>query len=372
VLRNKASLFSSIAASYELSADLRVIPKATVGRKRWDEFVDSNDYAWLWHRYDVLQAFGEWNGSIDNSFAIVGKNNAIKAIIPLRHKSRFIFKYFCISGLESFGGIIYSSLISAREKNKISSAIDGFFYYLSKKMMAAEFAMSIPPMAPAYRGELTPNVNPLLEIGFESKVSQVWVLDLRKRKESLWDGLKSRARRSIRKARKSRVEIRTAGPDDLDIYYSLHTETYRRTGVNPHPISYFRSIWTGPLKLGLAKIWIAEIDGEPVAALNLGVYKNAGIYWTGAANARGLDSNANSLLHWNAIEWMLKNNIFWYEVGEAFPSLISGKSKGISDFKKNFGGSLYPFYRGSLPAFNIFSRIYRFRDSIIRLGLSTR
>jgi lipid II:glycine glycyltransferase (peptidoglycan interpeptide bridge formation enzyme) len=128
--------------------------------------------------------------------------------------------------------------------------------------------------------------------------------------------------------------------------------------VAPHSEAYFEAIWSRFLAKEFARVWIAELNGEPVAAENFGVYKKAAIYWTGAANAKGLGAEANSLLQWKAMQWMMRNGIEWYETGEAFPQAPDGKSKGISNFKKSFGGSLYPYYKGHLPAGSLWRHVY--------------
>jgi hypothetical protein len=129
--------------------------------------------------------------------------------------------------------------------------------------------------------------------------------------------------------------------------------------VPPHSEDYFGAIWDRFIAKGLARVWVAELDGEPVAAENFGIYKGAAVYWTGAANAKGLEVEANSLLQWTAMQWMLDNGIEWYETGEAFPQFHAGKNKGVSDFKKSFGGSLYPYYKGRLSAGTVWERLYR-------------
>jgi lipid II:glycine glycyltransferase (peptidoglycan interpeptide bridge formation enzyme) len=208
------------------------------------------------------------------------------------------------------------------------------------------------------------HLNPLLEMGCDNTLSQTWILDLRIGCEAVWKGMEGRARTAMRKAEKAGVTVREACPDDLDVYYRLHQENYRRTGASPHPKNYFRAIWESFVAHGLARVWIAEIGGEPVAAENFGIYKQGAVYWTGAANVRGLETEANSLLQWTAMQWMINNGIKWYETGEAFPQVRAGKQKGLNDFKKSFGGCLYPFYKGRLRTGSFFERIYQLKKHL--------
>ena len=68
--------------------------------------------------------------------------------------------------------------------------------------------------------------------------------------------------------------------------------------------------------------------------------------WTAAGNIEAARVGANNLLHWRAIQWARANGGLWYESGEAFPGTREGKLKGLNDFKRSFGGELYPIYRG--------------------------
>ena len=70
-------------------------------------------------------------------------------------------------------------------------------------------------------------------MGCENNLTQTWVVDLRGGREAAWDMMEGRARTAVRKAEKAGVTVREASQEDLTIYYRLHQETYRRTGVRP-------------------------------------------------------------------------------------------------------------------------------------------
>jgi lipid II:glycine glycyltransferase (peptidoglycan interpeptide bridge formation enzyme) len=186
-----------------------------------------------------------------------------------------------------------------------------------------------------------------VELGFENTLTQTWIVDLRGGRDAVWGGLRDRARGEIRKAERAGVTVRKAdAPGDVDRYHSLHVETYRRTGATPHPLAYFERIWSNLVSAGRAVVFFAELDGEVVAARNFGTFKQAGLYWTGAASDRGLEVGAGALLQWHAMEWMLEHGFEWSETGEAFPGTLDSKLRGLSLHKAGFGGELYPLYRG--------------------------
>src|SRR5439155_16074801 len=123
-----------------------------------------------------------------------------------------------------------------------------------------------------------PRVNPLAERGLESVTGQTWILDLRVGRDAVFAGMRDRARGELRKADRSGVTVRAADrPGDADLYYSLHVETYRRTGVTPHPRAYFDYVWRDFVAAGHAAVFFAEQGEEPIAARTFALWRQAGV-----------------------------------------------------------------------------------------------
>jgi hypothetical protein len=322
-----------------------------VSQDEWDSFVDCSNEAWLWHRFDLQDAISTWPGKRDLSFAVkdISSGGQIVAVVPLHlieRRRMFTFKW---NSLDSLGGPACINELGNRQKHRILGYILSQIIALARKYDAVEMNMALSPLAPAYCGERCPKVNPLLELGCENTLTQTWVVDLRQGEEAIWVNMENRARTAIRKGEKEGLTIRPANrPNDLEVYYSLHCDTYNRTRAHPHPKAYFEAIWSNFVSKGFSYILFAEWNGKVVAAENFGIYKKASVYWTGAASNQGLLLQANSLLQWTAMKSMIENGIMWYETGEAFPGARGGKSKGLNDFKRSFGGKLFPYYRGRI------------------------
>jgi Acetyltransferase (GNAT) domain len=348
-----------------MKSPFRVATRKDVGAKEWDALADASDEAWLWHRYDLQDALATWRGVTDDSFALIDADeNRALALVPLRRVTRRAAGIVPVYILECFGGVALCNGLGEKRRRAVLHATRDQLLACASRGFCLEVRASLCGLAPALRGANSPRVNPLLEIGCANTLTQTWVVDMRGGREAVWTKMEGRARTAVRKAKKAGVTVREARHDDLETYYHLHLETYRRTGVTPHPKDYFRAIWDHFLVNGLARVWIAEVDGQPVAAQNFGVYKQAAIYWSGAANAKGLEAGANSLLQWTAMQWMLNGGVQWYEPGEAFPQFNHGKQKGLNDFKKSFGGSLYPYYKGQLRTGRFFERLYQIKKNI--------
>jgi hypothetical protein len=328
-----------------VKSPFHIVDRNLLGRLAWDDFVARSDDAWLWHRFDLQDALALWPGRRDISFAILNNEGAVVAIMPLQVVAWKQKRVLRRSRLDSFGGLACHNNIIAKQKLHLMQIVMAYAETLAAKGCQG-LHISLPPMAPGLRGEYCPRVNPLVLYGFENTLSQTWVIDLRLATELLWDQMEQRARRYARKAQKTLAVRRADRPGDLDVYYELHCQTYARSSLEPHPRAYFEAIWRDFLASGLATIWFAEHEGEVIAAENFGVFKQGAIYWTGASSHKGLTLGANPLLQWSAIQAFQTSGIEWYETGEAFPGALLGKSKGLNDFKRSFGGSLYPYYKG--------------------------
>jgi lipid II:glycine glycyltransferase (peptidoglycan interpeptide bridge formation enzyme) len=347
--------------------DLTTLSRQEIPRQDWDSFVDESSKAWFFHLFDMQDALATWPGRNDLSFVVVDtkKPNFILAIVPLVKIEAKILGILDWNVIESRGGPILKNNLVESNKQQLLDFINENLSKIGKTEKAFEVRFSTDGLAPFLAEENQSHDNQLINMGCEISVYQTWMLDLRIGKEFVWENMEKRARNAVRKAEKSGVVIRLADrPDDLDKYYDLHCQTYHRTGVNPHPRAYFENIWNKFLPTGRAVVFFAEYNNTVVAAENFGVYKNASVYWTGAANTEGLTVQANSLVQWTAIQWMINHNIYWHEIGEAFPQLKEGKRKGLNDFKKSFGGELVPFYRGKFLLRNRYYHFIKFLRSL--------
>ncbi len=330
--------------------NLAVAPRREIGQVAWDAFVHQADEAWLWHLFHFQDAFATWPGRRDLSFAVVDtRQGEVLAAIPLQLIRRTKGQVLTINLLESLGGPACADGLPEKTRQQIRQAAQDRLLALAEQYQSLAIDFALPPLAPAYRGERCPRVNPLLFLGCDNTLTQTYMIDLRHSEEELWQGLSGNCRNMVKRAEKEGVTVREADSlADLERYYQMHLETYRRTAAPPHPFAYFQQIWENFTRRGYSHIFLAEFQGEVVAAANMGAYKGAMIYWTGASKNNLPSPGVNNLLQWHAISYARSHGYEWYESGEAFPHLKEGKLKGLNDFKKSFGGELYPFYRGRL------------------------
>lgn len=337
-----------------MAALLQIVGRPDIGQSAWDQLADTAGDAWLWHRWDLIDAVACWHGRTDMSFAVTETSGEPVALVPLYRCAFKALRMITFIELDGLGGPALVGRPSANQRRRIMDTIAQHLCRETLRYKAVGCSVKFNPLAPNLRGAACPRVNPLLDLGLDNAQSQSWLVDLSKGREAVWDGMEGRARTNVRKAEKDGVTVRLAKPgeDDLQAYYALHQQTYGRTGAATHPKAYFQAIFEKFLAAGLGLILFAEQAGTVIAAASFGLYKNAGHYWTGAASPDGLRSGANSLLQWTAMTMMIERGALWFESGEAFPHKSAGKERALSDFKKSFGGEIYPYFKGTLPSAN--------------------
>jgi hypothetical protein len=218
------------------------------------------------------------------------------------------------------------------------------------------------------------------QVGAVTIPRRAHVLDLAPGADGIWKAMRSEARRGVRKAEKSGVEIECDSSGRLvPVFYGLlklSVERWAEQQHEPRALARWRFKRRDPLvkfqrlaeALGDAmQIWIAWKDGVPAAG-NV-VLHGANVNDTrGAMNKEiARPTSANDLLEWRQIEDACKGGCRWYHLGE------SGYSRGLSQYKEKWGArpvtySEYRFERLPLTRADRLmrttaKRLLRFRDA---------
>jgi hypothetical protein len=333
---------------------MTIIARQQLGPEAWDAAADSSPDAWLWHRYDVCDTtVRDWPGRTDAGFAVLGERGEVEALVPAYVFRRRASVGLSVRYLSSHGGPALAPTLGRSRRQRTLDTVAAELRRQAYAAHAIETTISLPPMAPALRGPQGPRCNPLLCLECEDISAQTWIADLRCGAEAAWKRLEGRARTSIRRAEEAGVTIRrSTSPQDWRLFFELHKTTYERLRVPSYPEALFRVIFEKLVPAGLCFVDFAWLDGTPIAATNIACYKQGGYFWHGFASDAGLRTNALTLLVWNAMKTLTQSGqLHWFDCGDAALH-GSGKFRQLSEFKKSFGGELYPAFRGHINGSN--------------------
>lgn len=347
---------------------MRIVTRRQLGREAWDAAVDGSAEAWLWHRYDLCEAtVQDWPGRSDASFAVLNDQGQVEALLPAYILERKGYLGFRVHDLHSNGGPAVMPAVGRSRRQHVLEAVAAQLQAQAESSRVIRTSISLPPMAPAWRGPDGPRCNPLLYMGCEDTSAQTWVADVRAGSEAAWKGFEGRARTSVRRAEEAEVTVRrSTAASDWHAFYELHQVAYRRLGVPSYPAALFRAIFEQLAAAGLCFIYFAERRGTQIAAANIACYKQGGYFWHGFASEEGLRTNALTLLIWNAINDLAGNGTLeWLDCGEAVLHPGGNKYRQLSDFKKSFGGELYPAFRGRMRSpIKLYNRLFHLKGLI--------
>jgi hypothetical protein len=311
----------------------------------WDAFVQASPDGWVWGLAGwqrLIERVPEWDLK-PLSFEL-WENGERVALMPM-HLTRD--GTAGSSGWGWVGPMLCPGLDPTQRKGVLRRVMTQA-EHLAREAGAHRVVVGTMPITTRNLAD-TSGVNPFFELGYRDVSTNSCVIDLNKDEDSLYSGASEFARRRIRKARKLGW---TATPiswgEAVDRYYAIHTETYTRTGVSPHPRAYFAGIAQEMAPAGHAKLWAARKgDGEPRAFLNLGRFGTASYYHTGCSQSEALSDGANYLLLWEAILGEKRAGGQVFDIGEVFFDVTDGKQVGLTQFKSKFGGSLRRFFKAS-------------------------
>jgi serine/alanine adding enzyme len=179
--------------------------------------------------------------------------------------------------------------------------------------------------------------------GFEREPHLNFLVDLTIGPELLWRGLSSTARRNVRRARESGVDLRRARDEqDVLLGYEVLEDVYRRIRVPLPDLSLFAGALRHLGPSGMFSMVLAEHRGRTVGALCLLAYRGAVTYWYTGASRDNPSLRVADLLMWEAIETSATTGHVVFDLGGAGRP---DEPYGVRDFKAKFGGELVAFGR---------------------------
>jgi hypothetical protein len=255
---------------------------------------------------------------------------------------------------------------------------------------AAELSLITADLAslPALRTSIRPNplqaglwADATAPLGVTSLARRAHVLDLQGGSEEVWQrAFASSARRAVRKAQRSGLQIKSGCSDELlaDFHTLLGCSVKRWAHAQHEPLALarLRARQRDPLAkfqsiaraIGASlRVWVAYRDGVAVASIV--VVLGADASYTRGAMDKELAGPvaANELLHWLAIRDACDAGCRHYHMGE------SGASVSLARFKEKLGArpvayAEYRFERVALTATDaaargLVKRALRFRDA---------
>jgi peptidoglycan pentaglycine glycine transferase (the first glycine) len=165
------------------------------------------------------------------------------------------------------------------------------------------------------------------------------LIDLAPGEEELLGRMKQKTRYNIRLAQRKGVAVRPAVPGDLEMLYRMYAETSVRDGFVIRERDYYLNVWNTFMQAGMAEPLIAEVEGQPVAAVVIFRFAGRAWYLHGMSRSLHREWMPNFLLQWEAMRRAKAAGCTSYDLWGAPDEFVeSDPLWGVFRFKEGFNG----------------------------------
>ncbi len=173
----------------------------------------------------------------------------------------------------------------------------------------------------------------------------VFRLDIVPSEIKLLEGMHSKWRYNIRLAKRKGVSVRPAeSKEDLKTFYAILQETAERDRFLIRGYEYFEWIWDYMVGSGFARVFIAEYEGQAIAATLAMILGSKAWYLYGASSNQYRNVMPNYLIQWEMIRWARERGCSLYDFRGVSGDLDENNPLyGLYRFKKGFNGELTAF-----------------------------
>ncbi|MFZ5921679.1 MAG: lipid II:glycine glycyltransferase FemX [Chloroflexota bacterium] len=173
------------------------------------------------------------------------------------------------------------------------------------------------------------------------------LLDLSPSEEEMLARMKQKTRYNVRLAAKKGVTVRRGTAADLPMLYKMYAETSVRDGFVIRDENYYLAVWKAFMQPSpvngqpSAEPLIAEVDGEPIAAVFLFWFAGRAYYLYGMSRETHREKMPNTLLQWEAMRRAKAAGCAVYDLWGA-PDVFDESDPlwGVFRFKEGLGGQV--------------------------------
>ncbi|MGD2104735.1 MAG: peptidoglycan bridge formation glycyltransferase FemA/FemB family protein [Anaerolineae bacterium] len=202
------------------------------------------------------------------------------------------------------------------------------------------------------------------------------VVDIAPEEDEILMAMKSKTRYNIRLAGRKGVTVREGSAEDVPTFNDLLAATADRADFGIHPPAYYQAAYRFFAPRELARLLLAEVDGEAVAGLMVFALPPRSWYFYGASISAHRKKMPTYLLQWEAMRWAKSQGCVTYDMWgipdedrETLEDQFTERSDGlwgVYRFKRGFGGEV-------VRTVGAWDRVYApIRYQLYKAGLALR
>ena len=167
------------------------------------------------------------------------------------------------------------------------------------------------------------------------------LIDLSASEDEILARMKQKTRYNVRLSGRKDVIVRVGTIDDFPGLYKMYAETSVRDGFVIRDGAYYLEVWERFMRAEMAEPLIAEVNGEPVAAIFVFYFSERAYYVYGMSRAVHREKMPAYLLQWEAMKRARARGCQTYDLWGAPEEFDeSDPLWGVFRFKQGLGGEV--------------------------------
>jgi len=301
--------------------------------------------------YAVWNADGKWKVESDPSLLSTFHSPVAAALILKRQVIR--------NGFAARLSVLYSpkgpllDWVNESLRNRVLNDLQSFAKKHGAIFLKCDPDVVLGMGVPASEGDVPENngqilMSELKRRGWEYSSDQIQfkntvLIDLNPSEEEMLARMKQKTRYNIRLAGRKGVFVRVGTKDDLAILYKMYAETSVRDGFVIRDEGYYQTVWNLFMNLNepTCEPLIADMDGEPVAAIFVFYFAGRAYYVYGMSRSVHREKMPTYLLQWEAMKRAKAKGCTVYDLWGA-PEVFDENDSmwGVYRFKEGLGGEV--------------------------------
>ncbi len=331
----------------------------SLDEKIWRDFVDQHPEGNIFHTPEIFQVFERTKGCQPKLWAAVDDPGHLLALLlPVQVTLINGLLHRLTTRNIAYGSVLYT--LDPAGEEALAALMQTYAQEAGHEALFTELR---------HLTVSNPIKSLLHQCGFKYEDYLDYIIDVNRPIEDIWSAISKNGRKAIRKFRNKDVVVSEVNDRSyLPVFYNLLQQTYKRAGVPLADISLFEAVYDVLVPKGMAKMLLARVKDDYVAASLEAPYKDVIYSWYSGYDREARTFYPNDGLVWYILEWGAKNGYRCYDFGGAG---LAGESYTVRDFKAKYGGRLVNFGRHicvHAPFSLAMSRVgYQFYRQMIRL-----
>ena len=179
------------------------------------------------------------------------------------------------------------------------------------------------------------------------------LIDLTQDIDQIMANMSAKTRYNVRLSQRKGITVREGTAQDLNTYYRILVETGRRQNFSPYPKHYFTEMWRILSPHGHIKLFLAELEGDVVAAQLTVPFGDTVINKLSVWSGQHGNCRPNEAIQMAVIVWAKSQGYHYYDLEGIKPSaarvvlggvpLPANLKQTVTSFKLGFGGEVTLF-----------------------------